>query len=127
MAIAQEGPVSDAQVFGTPAPPDPSGWRHRLERAVAGRRRVRLNAAGQVALTLKRPLYDGIPHLLMSPLEFTQRMAALLSRPRMQLIQFHGALTSIAKLRPRMVPKVSDHAGQRLEYVATVGRETKAA
>lgn len=59
MAIAQEGPVSDAQVFGTPAPPDPSGWRHRLERAVAGRRRVRLNyvdAAGQVTDRRVRPL-----------------------------------------------------------------------
>jgi predicted DNA-binding transcriptional regulator YafY len=59
MAIAQEGPDLDALVFGAPAPPDPSGWRHRLERAVAGRRRVRLNyvdAAGQVTERRVRPL-----------------------------------------------------------------------
>ena len=38
--------------------------------------RVQLNAAGQVALKLKTPWRDGTTHLVMSPLEFMQRLAA---------------------------------------------------
>jgi predicted DNA-binding transcriptional regulator YafY len=38
----QDAPSSDALVFGVPPPPDPSGWRNRLESAVLRHRRVRL-------------------------------------------------------------------------------------
>ena len=44
--------------------------------------RVQLNAAGQVQLELKTPWRDGTTHLVMSPLEFRQRLAALVPRPR---------------------------------------------
>ena len=44
--------------------------------------RVQINAAGQVELKLKTPWRDGTTHLVMSPLEFMQRLAALLPRPR---------------------------------------------
>ncbi len=39
--------------------------------------RVQTNAAGQVVLKLKTPWRDGTTHLVMSPLEFMQRLAAL--------------------------------------------------
>jgi len=39
--------------------------------------RVQCNAAGQVELKLKTPWRDGTTHLVMSPLEFMQRLAAL--------------------------------------------------
>jgi hypothetical protein len=38
--------------------------------------RVQLNAAGLVELKLKTPWRDGTTHLVMSPLEFMQRLAA---------------------------------------------------
>ncbi|MFO0204812.1 MAG: transposase, partial [Betaproteobacteria bacterium] len=38
--------------------------------------RVQLNAAGQVELKLKTPWRDGTTHLVLSPLEFRQRLAA---------------------------------------------------
>ena len=31
-------------------------------------------------------------HIVMSPLEFMQRLAALVPRPRLHLIRFHGVL-----------------------------------
>ncbi len=34
---------------------------------------------------------DGTTHLVMTPLEFLQRLAALIPRPRLHLIRFHGA------------------------------------
>jgi Putative transposase len=41
----------------------------------------------------------------MSPLEFMQRLAALVPRPRLHLIRFHGVLAPNAKLRPLVVPQ----------------------
>jgi hypothetical protein len=66
--------------------------------------RVQLNAAGQVELRLKTQWRDGTTHLMMSPLEFMQRLAALVPRPRLHLIRFHGVLAPNAKLRALVVP-----------------------
>jgi hypothetical protein len=88
--------------------------RYITRRALSDER-VQLNAAGQVELTLKIPWRDGLAgrarpvagpfarhkqstglfvsglsttHLVMSPLEFMQRLAALVPRPRLHLIRF---------------------------------------
>jgi Putative transposase/Transposase zinc-binding domain len=53
--------------------------------------RVKINAKGQVELKLKTPWRDGTTHHVMSPLEFMQRLAALVPRTRLHLIRFHGA------------------------------------
>ena len=67
--------------------------------------RVQINAAGQVELKLKTPWRDGTTHQVMSPLEFMQRLAALVPRPRLHLIRFHGVLAPNAKLRAKVVPQ----------------------
>ena len=36
------------------------------------------------------PWRDATTHLVMSPLEFMQRLAALVPRPRLHLIRLHG-------------------------------------
>lgn len=66
--------------------------------------RLTLNDAGQVVLTLKTPYRDGTTHIVMSPLEFMQRLAALIPRPRLNLIRFHGVLAPNAKLRAEIIP-----------------------
>ncbi|MBP7588522.1 MAG: transposase [Thermoanaerobaculia bacterium] len=83
--------------------------------------RVQLNAAGQVELKLKTPWRDGTTHLVLSPLEFMQRLAALVPRPRLHLIRFHGVLAPNAKLRPIVVPKAPEVALQATEAAATAG------
>jgi hypothetical protein len=67
--------------------------------------RVQLNAAGQVELKLTTPWRDGTTRLVMSPLEFMQRLAALVPRSRLHLIRFHGVLAPNAKLRALVVPQ----------------------
>ncbi|MGH8700940.1 MAG: transposase [Burkholderiales bacterium] len=47
-------------------------------------------------------------HIVMSPLEFMQRLAALVPRPRLHLIRFHGVLAPNAKLRAQVIPAGSD-------------------
>ena len=63
-----------------------------ITRPALANERVQTNAAGQVVLRLKTPWRDGTTHLVMSPLEFMQRLAALVPRPRLHLIRFHGVL-----------------------------------
>ena len=71
----------------------------------------RLSASG---LQLKSAWRDGTTHIKMSPLEFMQRLAALVPRPRLHLIRFHGVLAPNARLRAAIVPgaaeKPSEHA-----------------
>jgi len=45
--------------------------------------RVQINAAGPVELTPKTPWRDGTTHLVMSPLEFMQRLVARVCRLRL--------------------------------------------
>jgi hypothetical protein len=58
-----------------------------------------------VVLKLKTSWRDGTTHLVVSPLEFMQRLAALVPRPRPHLIRFHGVLAPNAKLRPMLLPQ----------------------
>jgi hypothetical protein len=58
-----------------------------ITRPALANERVQTNAAGQVVLKLKTAWRDGITHLVISPLEFMQRLAALVPRPRLHLIR----------------------------------------
>ncbi len=51
-----------------------------ITRPALANERVQTNAADQVVLKLKTPWRDGTTHLVMSPLEFMQRLAALVGR-----------------------------------------------
>ena len=73
-----------------------------------GQRGVQPNAAGQVMLKLKTSWPDGTTHLVMSPLEFMQRLGALVPRPGLHLIRFHGVLAPNAKLRALVVPQAPE-------------------
>ena len=57
--------------------------------------RVQLNAAGQVELELKTPWRDGTTHLVMSPLEFMQRLAAPGAAAAVAPDQLNVRLTSV--------------------------------
>ena len=63
--------------------------RH-ITRPARSDERVQCNAAGQVELKLKTPWRDGTTHKGTPPLEFMQRLAALIPRPRLHLIRFTG-------------------------------------
>lgn len=66
--------------------------------------RLTHNKEGQVVLTLKTPCRDGATHIVMTPMEFMQRLAALNPRPRFNLIRFHGVLAPNARLRSEIIP-----------------------
>ena len=72
--------------------------------------RVQLNAAGQVELKLKTPWRDGTKHLVMSPLEFMQRLAALVPRPRLHRADPPDSGRSRATLHGRVEPASSSES-----------------
>jgi hypothetical protein len=98
--------------------------RHALEqlcryitRPALANERVQTNVAGQVVLKRKTAWRNGTTHLIMSPLEFMQRLAALVPRPRLHLIRFHGVLAPNAKLRAQVVPQEPEPPNQAIPNV----------
>ena len=90
-----------------------------ITRPAIANERLKRNRANQVVLQLKSPYKDGTTHVVMSPMEFMERLAALVPRPRLHLIpfdrvragRFHGVLAPNAKLRSKIIP--SARAGGR--------------
>ena len=66
--------------------------------------RLSLAANGNVILKLKTPYSNGTTHINFSPLEFVEKLAALVPRPRIHLIRFHGLFAPHAKHRKLIVP-----------------------
>jgi hypothetical protein len=81
-----------------------------ITRPAIANQRLKRNPAGQVVLQLESPYRDGTTHIVMSPLELMQRLAALVPRPRLHLIRFHGVLAPNAKLRAAIVASPAHHA-----------------
>jgi len=65
------------------------GWSNfaATSRPAVSDERVHGNAGGQVELELETPGRDSTTHRVISPLEFVQRLAALVPRPRLHLIR----------------------------------------
>ena len=66
---------------------------------------ARFNKQGKIVCQLKTPYRDGTPHLIFTPLELLQRLTALIPRPRINLIRYHGILAPNAKDRGQVIPK----------------------
>jgi ribosomal protein S27E len=66
--------------------------------------RLSTNAAGQVVYQLKNPFRDGTTHILFSPQDFVARLAALVPRPRSNLIRYHGVFAPGSPMRQAIVP-----------------------
>jgi hypothetical protein len=82
--------------------------------------RLRRNRTGDVVLRLKSPYQDATTHVVISPLEFMQRLAALVPRPRLPLISVSRRARPACQARARRLCRVpwtmtptprADHAG----------------
>ena len=66
--------------------------------------RLRQLDADTLTYTLKTPWADGTTHLVLSPLELIEKLAALVPPPRLNLIRYHGVLAPTAGDRAAIVP-----------------------
>ena len=76
--------------------------RYLLRPAVAQDRLRRLSD-GRIVFTLKTPWTDGTRHLIFEPLTLLEKLAALIPRPRINLVLYQGVLAPHAGWRARMV------------------------
>jgi len=68
-------------------------------------RSCRSGQFGNVVIALKTPYDDGTTHVVLSPMEFMGRLAALVPRPRVNLTRFHGVFSPNSKLREYVFPQ----------------------
>jgi hypothetical protein len=67
-----------------------------------------LAEASAEADRLKTPWSDGTTHIILSPMELIEKLAALVPPPRKNLVRYHGILAPHAKNRDKVVPKKPD-------------------
>ena len=65
--------------------------------------RLRLLDDGRFVLTLKTAWVDGTHQLVFEPLELLEKLAALVPRPRINLVLYHGVLAPHSGWRARVV------------------------
>jgi hypothetical protein len=65
--------------------------------------RVHLAADGRVLVPLKTVWRDGTSHLLFEPIEFMEKLAAIIPRPAVNLLLYHGVLAPHARWRSQVV------------------------
>ncbi|MCC6765548.1 MAG: transposase [Deltaproteobacteria bacterium] len=73
--------------------------RYLLRPPLAQDRLTRLTD-GRIVCTLARPWHDGTRHLIFTPHEFLERLAAITPRPHINLVLYHGVLAPRARWRP---------------------------
>ena len=64
-------------------------------------------------MTFKRPWADGTAGVTFTPLEFVERLAALVPPPRAHLVHYHGVLAGRSARRREVVPTPPASAPQR--------------
>jgi hypothetical protein len=99
----------------------PARARDRLEqlcryalRPPVGQHRLQEMSDGKIALELRHRWTDGTTHLVFDPVELLERLAALVPRPRVNLVLYYGVLAPRAVWRRAVVPGAApDAAGRR--------------
>ena len=89
----------------------PDRDRSRLERLIrymargpiATERLERL-PDGRIVYAFKRPWHDGTSRVVFSPMEFIEKLVALVPRPRANTVRYHGMFAPAAKWRPEVIP-----------------------
>ena len=66
--------------------------------------RLQCIEADHLTFRLKTPWSDGTTHLLLSPLELIEKLAALIPPPRLNRVRYHGILAPNARHRSQVVP-----------------------
>ena len=74
---------------------------------------------------LKTPYRDGTTHVLFEPLDFIARLAALVPKPRVNLIRFHGVFAPNSAHRAQ-VTKARRGKGGRAQAAAETDERTPA-
>lgn len=67
--------------------------------------RLEWASQGNLIYKLKKSFSDGTTHVLFSPMELMEKLAAIIPQPKIHLVRYHGVLAPHAALREHVVPK----------------------
>jgi hypothetical protein len=81
-------------------------------RPAVGQDRLQQMPDGTVALELRRRWTDGTTHLIFDPVELLERLAALVPRPRINLVLYYGVFAPRAANRRAIVPEPDGEADE---------------
>jgi hypothetical protein len=76
-----------------------------ITRPPVSTKRLSVDDRGRVVYRYKHPFRDGSTHVVLEPMDFIARLAALVPRPRLNLTRFHGVFAPNFKHRARIVPQ----------------------
>jgi hypothetical protein len=85
---------------------DRKGLEHMcryVARPPVARERLSVLPSGQVYYRFKNPWRDGSKGIVMDGVEFVGRVAALIPRPQVNLVRYHGCLAPASKIRGSVV------------------------
>ncbi|GMQ83731.1 MAG: hypothetical protein BMS9Abin06_0470 [Gammaproteobacteria bacterium] len=75
-----------------------------ITRPAQSEKRLSLTDSGSVRYELKTPYRDGTTHVFFEPLDFIAKLAALVSKPRVNLTRFHGVFAPNSTHRIQATP-----------------------
>jgi hypothetical protein len=75
-----------------------------VSRPPVSEERLSLTGQGQVRYRLKTPYRDGTTDIVLEPVDFMARLAALVPPPRVHLTRYHGVFAANAALRAAITP-----------------------
>jgi len=75
-----------------------------VSRPAVAEERLALTERGAVRVQLKSAYRDGTTHVVLEPLDFLARLAAVVPPPRMHLTRYHGVFAPHHALRAAVTP-----------------------
>lgn len=102
-----------------------------INRPPIANERLSITQSGNVLYKMKAPYQDGTTHLQFAPLEFIEKLSALVPPPRMHIIRYHGVFAPHSKARPDIVKrnkvlKKSKEGSARVDDQSLVPEKLKA-
>lgn len=83
-----------------------------LCRPPAGVDRFEAMGDGRIAVRFKRPWSDGTSHIVLTPVELVEKLAALVPPPKVNMTRYFGVFAARSKLKRRIRPKPPANEGQ---------------
>ena len=84
-----------------------------IARPALSNERLSVNDRAQVVDRLKHPFGDATSHVVLDPIDFIARLAALVPRPRAHLTRYHGVLAPNFKHRHRIIPNPTHRTSRK--------------
>jgi hypothetical protein len=107
-----------------------SARRERLVRYVArgpiAKDRLSVNARGDVVYRFRHPWRNGKQAVVMDPMTFLSRLAALIPQPRSHVLSYYGVLGAAAARRDEIVPPPPPAEAERVPHSCGAGKASRA-